>query len=377
MDDVKKYLDEVAKEESAFDELTVQCGIVGLTGSGKSSLINAIAGKQIAEIGVKETTGVSSPVLAYEFHHVVLIDLPGAGTSQWRTEKYFQRLKKLSPLEGEYSLEVEAFDCFILVVANRILAEDVKLHRLITQKHKKPCFLVRSKFDIDADNNWRTKRKTDQETHDEILDDLWANFPRERREHVFVISTAEPHRGDLAALETAIRRSLPGDKREKFLAYAAAHSEETVKKKRRVAEKRAGRLALASALNAFNPLPGLGLAVDMALLVKLSRDMLEIYGLTEEHLDYETRRDWKHEAWGSTFRRRTIAMVKSFMSEDAILPILARLLPGLEAKEIAKWVPVIGQALASVVGYRLTSAYAQMVIDTCEERAIALLKGPS
>jgi hypothetical protein len=112
----------------------------------------------------------------------------------------------------------------------------------------------------DANNNWRTKRKSDKETHREILADVWRNFPKEKRDRVFVISTAEPARGDFEELETAIRKCLPEVKADKFLAFAMAYSEKGLKKKRMVAEKHAARIALLSAGNAFNPIPGLGIA---------------------------------------------------------------------------------------------------------------------
>jgi len=149
-----------------------------VTGTGKSSLINALAGKNIAEVGVRETTGVTSDITVYEFHNIILIDLPGVGTRNWKTETYFSDLSTKSPIDGKYSLRPKDFDFFILVLANRVLDEDLKLYRLITQKLKKRCFLVRSKFDVDADNNRRTKRKSDKETHREIRADVWRNFPR-------------------------------------------------------------------------------------------------------------------------------------------------------------------------------------------------------
>jgi hypothetical protein len=131
---------------------------------------------------------------------------------------------------------------------------------------------------------------------------------------------------------------------------------------------------LLSALNAFNPVPGLGLALDVGMLLDLSREVIEIYGLTDEQLDFETQTDWKHEAWGTASKRRTILAVKKFVSQEAIVPLLIRLLPGLEAQAIARWVPFVGQAVASVMGYRLTAAYAQTVIDTCEAQALSIIR---
>src|SRR5262249_24120726 len=144
-----------------FEEARVQIGIIGVTGTGKSSLINTFAGSDIAEVGIRETTGVSSDISAYEFHNIVLIDLPGVGTRNWPTESYFEILSEHSPLDKKYSLKPEDFDFFILVLANRILDEDLYLYHTIIQKMKKRCFLVRSKFDIDADNNYRTNGKSD------------------------------------------------------------------------------------------------------------------------------------------------------------------------------------------------------------------------
>lgn len=370
----QSVLNKARREEKAFEEATVQGGIIGVTGTGKSSLINALAGRDISEVGVRETTGVVSDISAYEFHGIVLIDLPGVGTRNWKTETYFSDLEKKSTAVGKYSLRAKDFDFFVLVLANRVLDEDLKLYRLITQKLKKRCFLVRSKFDMDADNNRRTKGKSDKETHREILADVWRNFPKEKRDRVFVISSAEPTRGDFEGLETAIRKSLPVVKADKFLAYAMAYSEHGLKKKRIVAEKHAGRIALLSAGNAFNPIPGLGTAVDIGLLLKLSKDLVEVYGLTPEQLEHDFCLYEESEARRLRLKRGVIGAIKSLLSSRGIISILGELGIGFEAKELTRWLPYVGQTIAAFMGYRLTSSYGREAISRCEVQALQLLK---
>ena len=368
----KEFLNQIQKDERSFESTTVQCGIIGVTGGGKSSLINAIAGKEIAEVGVTETTGVSAEISAYEFQNIVLIDLPGVGTTKWPTETYFSKLEKHCTLNEKYSLRAENFDFFILVIANRLLEEDLNLYKLITHDLKKQCFLVRSKFDIDANNNFRTKNQSDQETYNEIIEDLWRNFPNEIRETVFVISTAEPWRGDFEALVEAITQSLPELKSEKFIAYATGHSKKFLKKKRKIAEKHASRLALLSAGNALNPIPGLSVAVDISILMKLSNDLLEIYGLTEEQLSFEIRHNVEGDAWGIAFKHRTSEMFTNFLSKKGIIIVLERVAPAIEIKEVAKWFPFAGQAIGALIGYKLTASFAQEIIDKYESQALIL-----
>ena len=370
----KAALNRAKREEKSFEEATVQGGIIGVTGTGKSSLINALSGKDIAEVGVRETTGVVSKISAYEFQKIVLVDLPGAGTRNWRTETYFETLAKRPRVSGKYGLGLEDFDFFILVLANRVLDEDLKLYRLLTRKLKKRCFLVRSKFDIDANNNWRTKRKSDKETYREIRADVWKNFPKIKRDRVFVISTAEPARGDFEELEAAIRKSLPEAKADRFLAFSMAYSEQGLKKKRKVAEKHAGRIALISACNAFNPVPGMAVMVDVGLLLKLSRDLVAIYGLTPEQLEHDCRLYLKTKTWHINVKHKVLRSVKSLLTSGGIVTILRELGQGLESKAIAAWLPYVGQALAAALGYRLTSAYAQEAISRCEGQSLQLLR---
>jgi GTP-binding protein EngB required for normal cell division/uncharacterized protein (DUF697 family) len=371
------YLKKVRIADEAFETATVQCGIIGVTGTGKSSLINALAGELIAEVGVSETTGVSAGISAYEFQKIVLIDLPGVGTANWQTRSYFRKLLKQSPLPGGYSLKAKDFDCFILVIANRILEEDLKLYHLIVNDLQKNCFLVRSKFDIDVANNFRTSRKSKDETYDEIVQDLWRNFPRESKTKVFVISTAKPDLGDLTALEAAISDCLPDVKSEKFTAYAAAHSNQFLKKKRKVAEKHSLRLAMLSAANAINPIPGLDLAVDIGILMKLSSDLREIYGLSEEKIDFEADSSQRTGTWAAALRKRAAQTCSLFLTKEGITRFLkqqspmltGRIAKGLERKLGFSWIPVAGRVIAAVIGFRLTSMLAMELINKFEKQA--------
>jgi GTP-binding protein EngB required for normal cell division len=376
----REYLKDVRRAERDFQGATLQFGIIGVSGTGKSSLINALAGKAIAEVGVKETTGVSGKIAAYEFDGIILIDLPGVGTANWKTGSYFKNLMKYSPLGGGYQLRVKDFDCFIIVLANRILEEDLKLYHLIVNRLKKKCFLVRSKFDIDADNNYRTSRKSENVTYQEIIQDVWKSFPKEEKARVFIISTAEPARGDFDALETAISDSLPDVKGEKFIAYVAAHSKNFLKKKRKVAEKHALRLAVISAANAINPVPGLDLALDIGILIKLSFDLREIYGLTEEKVQFEAGHNGRSEDWTSAFRRRVAKTCAVYLTKEGIAAFLKEMGPRLEGrlskslqkKHLLSWIPFVGPAIAAISSFKLTSVFALELIDKFEAQAFEL-----
>lgn len=46
IENIESLLDEARKQKDEFENTVVKCGIIGLSGSGKSSLINAIAGEK-------------------------------------------------------------------------------------------------------------------------------------------------------------------------------------------------------------------------------------------------------------------------------------------------------------------------------------------
>jgi hypothetical protein len=117
-----------------------------------------------------------------------------------------------------------------------------------------------------------------------------------------------------------------------------------------------------AAANAFNPVPGLDVGLDLQLLNSLSRSLAAAYGLSEEQ---------------STAHRMTYPAVHQFL--ERIAPRLAQgtvavalRSVGLEllARETAKWVPLAGNMVAAVIGYRLVRRFGENL--RCQYEASAL-----
>jgi predicted GTPase len=53
---IRDFASRCREKIEEFEKTQVRCGLIGPSGSGKSSLINAIAGERIAKVGVVETT---------------------------------------------------------------------------------------------------------------------------------------------------------------------------------------------------------------------------------------------------------------------------------------------------------------------------------
>ena len=121
---IRGFVKRCREKVKQFEQTEVKCGIIGPSGSGKSSLINAIAGEKVARLGVVETTNEPQKI---SHKGLIFVDLPGCGTKKWPKASYMKRLDLLT------------YDCFLLVTADRFTENDIFLFRELS-KRSKPCF---------------------------------------------------------------------------------------------------------------------------------------------------------------------------------------------------------------------------------------------
>lgn len=95
----KKILSEIKAEISRIRNYTPKIAVFGDTGVGKSSLCNALFGKDIAEISdVEACTRVPQEILlSGDEHGITLIDVPGIGEDPKRHIEYRELYKSLLP----------------------------------------------------------------------------------------------------------------------------------------------------------------------------------------------------------------------------------------------------------------------------------------
>lgn len=129
---------ESTKRRHQYTEGLFHIAIAGISGSGKSSLINALRGLRnndqlAAATGVVETT---SSITRYPDPNpecaLVWYDVPGAGTLKITEWQYFNA-------QGLY-----VFDCIIVVFDNRFTATDIAILKSCA-RFNIPAYIVRSK----------------------------------------------------------------------------------------------------------------------------------------------------------------------------------------------------------------------------------------
>lgn len=163
-DFIRDFAEKCREKLQGFEKAQVKCGITGPSGTGKSSLINAIFGEKIAPVGIVETTLYpQEKEFTHEGKGLILVDPPGCGTMNWPRETYIERLKLLT------------YDCFLLVTANRFTQDDVFLYRELSS-HGKACFVTRNKFDEAVAAAFYDNSHSEAEVRKQIEDDIRGNL---------------------------------------------------------------------------------------------------------------------------------------------------------------------------------------------------------
>ena len=132
-----------------------------------------------------------------------------------------------------------------------------------------------------------------------------------------------------------------------------------VQRSRRLLHRRALVAAAASAV----PVPGLGWAMDAALLSRLLPQINAQFGLTPEQLDQLTPHQREQV-------QKAVALVGSvligkFVTRDLVLKAVQTVGLRMTSKQVAKFVPLAGQAVSAALGYATLRYLGEQHIQDC------------
>ncbi len=123
------------------------------------------------------------------------------------------------------------------------------------------------------------------------------------------------------------------------------------------------RRALVAAAAGVVPIPGLDWAVDAALLSRLLPHISAEFGLSPEQLDrldpHQRERVQKAVAMVGTL------LIGKFITRDLVLKAAKTLGMRLTTAQIAKFVPLAGQAISAVMGYAALRYLGEEHIKDC------------
>lgn len=306
----------------------LKIALFGQPGSGKSSIINRLVGKNIADIGV--STDKTKEAECFEWNDSLLLcDLPGYGTTSFPADNFIDEFN------------VYGFDLYLCVFAGKFHQADTEFFSDLT-KRGKVCLFVRNH----SDTIWENGKGID-ELEKEIAEDCC----KQARSRVHVYFTSCRTNEGIKDLSEAIYNNTDEAKKAKWARSAKAYSIDFLEKKKRECERLIYIASGAAAANAINPVPVADISIDITVLVKLFSSIRNSYGLTDEKLNFI-----KNAVPPLT---QVVNNVFKYAAKDGILILLKKFAARETVKEVTKYIPFVGQAIAATIGYGITSVVSQ------------------
>ncbi|XP_054854727.1 interferon-inducible GTPase 5-like [Eublepharis macularius] len=363
--------EEIRKELEALENVKLDIAITGVSGAGKSSLVNALRGMTDyedgrARVGIMQTTMEVHSYPHPLFPNVILWDLPGIGTPEFRPNDY---LKKVN---------FSQYDFFMIVASERFTENDVLLAHEI-QKMKKKFYFVRSKMDVSIDAKIRDPNYNMDTTVQKIRKYCGDNLTEigESNPRVFLISRCDLDMYDFPLLQEALEKDLDDLKRQALIRAMPVFSREILKKKKAAMESIIWKLAILSCAIGVIPVPGLSLVCDLGILVSGMLLFYKVFCLDEESLQIVAK------VFNKDYKVLKSAIKKSPMSSEITPKFVAILLARslfcatLTVIELVlDFVPVLGSLVGGVSSfvttfYMLRSFLKDIVEDAENVRAKA------
>ncbi|XP_076831536.1 interferon-inducible GTPase 5-like isoform X2 [Brachyhypopomus gauderio] len=352
VDRIKHYF-----EQQNCVELNI--GVIGESGSGKSTFINVFRGlgdeeEGSAETGVVETTKVLLCYSYPKYPNVKLWDLPGIGTPNFKADEYLK------------DVEFERYDFFIIIASDRFREYHANLASEVVKQNKK-FYFVRSKIDANIAAEQRRKTFNKEKTLDKIrkdciagLENVGVNSPR-----VFLISSFDLSLYDFNGLEETMEMELPQQKRHMLMLALPNITLEINERKKKELQKNIWRLALLSVGAAVIPIPllnaSISISANVGILVYELKKYYNAFGLDPDSLQNLSDRSGKPVD-------ELKAVLKSPLHKEISKDVVIKLLSGSSffAVEAAAetWLGLI-PGLGSLAAGSLSFATVYYVLNKC------------
>ncbi|KAK7903938.1 hypothetical protein WMY93_016545 [Mugilogobius chulae] len=262
-----------------INNVPLNIAITGESGSGKSSLVNALRGIKNNTPGAAPTGAVETTMEPTEYTHpqnpkIKIWDLPGIGTTKFPAAKYLKHVG------------FEKYDFFIIVSNDRFRENDAKLAKEI-KTMKKNFYFVRSKID----NTIRDEKESNPNLNvKELLQVIRNKCTKELVElgikspKVFLVSSLKLHLYEFRELSRAFMVDLSELQREILLLSLPNIDLEIIELKVEVLRGRIKWYVLASVTGAVVPVPGVSEALDLGMILAFTAQCATSLGLTPASL---------------------------------------------------------------------------------------------
>lgn len=335
---IKEDFEKIRRQVEEEEKEKVKIALFGQPGAGKSSLINAIIGVDLAKTGQK--TDMTTAAEIYEYQDLLFVDLPGYGTSNFPPNEWFTKFKP------------EDYDLFLCAFSGKFHEADTAFFNEL-RKSNRVCIFTRTK----ADEIWDSGLTTEQ-SKEVIVKDVHKQVNAD----VTVYFTSRKTMEGIPEIKEAIYASVGPAKRDRFIRSVQALTSKHLDMKRSACERMVTKYAGMAAANALNPIPGVDVSVDLGILLKLFSKIRDCYGLDESRL----------EALAPALLPMANKVLKQ-ATQEGVLLLLKRFATQGTIKEFGKYIPLVGQVIAASLGFSLTKKAGNCYLDDCHELAEKIL----
>uniref|UniRef100_A0A671PVR8 IRG-type G domain-containing protein n=1 Tax=Sinocyclocheilus anshuiensis TaxID=1608454 RepID=A0A671PVR8_9TELE len=285
-----------------LENVTLNIAVTGMTGAGKSSLVNALRGlpnddKDAAPTGTTETTMKPNMYPHPSMPNVKIWDLPGNGSPKFRAKKYLK------------DVNFHTYDFFLIVTSERFKENDIELARAI-KKSKKLFYFIHTKIDNDIRAESHKRNFDERMLLENNRDDCKVNLLRVRIPKIFLVSSFNLEKYDFQKLINTLEDELPENKKFALIQSLPVYSLETLTKKKTHYKKIIWLNAFAAGVGAIAPILGLSLVCDYGIMKKFFQQVFTGFGLSNQAL----------EALSDRVNKPGIAIAKTLWTVMALLP---------------------------------------------------------
>jgi len=337
-DDAEKIKEKLKSEQKA----KLKIALFGQPGSGKSTIINKLVGENAVTVGVSTDKTIEAEVIEWE--DLLLVDLPGYGTTKFPENKYFDEFK------------IEDFNIYLCVFSGKFHGSDTRFFRELREKGK-VCLFVRNFHD----DIWEDGKEID-----ELEAEIIADVEKQVQSKENVIFTSCRKNTGINNLSEAIFKNIDSANKAKWAKSSKAYSIEFLEEKKKACETYVYTASGVAAVNGINPIPGVDIGVDISVLLGLFASIRNSYGLTDEKLKSK-------EALVPALAPMVNNIIK-YGSKEGIMFLLKRFASREIVKSVSKYIPFVGQAIAASIGFGITRSAGMSYLDDCHSVAKSILE---